>query len=125
VEGKETPLPSAKLIAHLGGKEAGLTGRIKDFTVVQPHGMDIERIIVGGSSDGTIRLWRISLADLKSHDQATSKQIGDFLGTYETGNRITCLTAFVMLARAPDEEEVSGEDEANREEEVSSSSDSE
>src|ERR1700709_1487411 len=34
VEGKEAPLPSAKLIAQLGGKDAGLSGRVKDFTVL-------------------------------------------------------------------------------------------
>src|SRR6202043_2471820 len=34
-EGKESPLPSAKLTAYMGGEEAGISGRIKDFTVIK------------------------------------------------------------------------------------------
>lgn len=116
-EGKESPLPSAKLTAYMGGKEAGLSGRIKDFTVIKiEDGKTGSLAIVGGSSDGSIRLWKLSTADLISRGQKGAMQVGHFLGVYETGNRITCLKAFVMLRRAEgddyelEEEVVEGED---------------
>jgi protein MAK11 len=124
VEGKDSPLASAKLIAYLGGKEAGIPGRIKDFTILKvEEGKTRNLLIVGGSSDGSIRLWRLSSADLNSHGGKDAKQTGDLLGVYETGNRITCLKAFVMLQHAEsDELEVETEISALEE---SSSSDSE
>jgi protein MAK11 len=105
VEGKDNPLPSAKLIAYLGGKEAGISGRIKDFTILQTEeGKTGSLVIVGGSSDGSIRLWKLSSADLNSGGHKDAKQIGSLLGVYETGNRITCLRAFVMLQREEGDE---------------------
>jgi len=99
-EGKETPLPAAKLLAQLGGKDAGLTGRVKDFTVMfVGEGSSKEFIIVAASSDGAIRLWQTSPSDLEPHTGKT-KQVGKLLGTYETGNRITCLASFLMLPPA-------------------------
>ncbi|KUJ07853.1 WD40 repeat-like protein [Mollisia scopiformis] len=100
VEGKDTPLPSAKLIAQLGGKDIGLSGRIKDFSVLTiEEGSTKDFIVVAAGSDGALRLWRISASkDLASHDEKV-KQIGKLLGTCETGNRITCLKAFVMLPK--------------------------
>ncbi|KAL9120969.1 MAG: hypothetical protein Q9187_002478 [Circinaria calcarea] len=87
-------------------------------------------IIVAGSSDGSIRLWSIIEKDLdfdnvpsngvRASDPITSmnangaldgtngpgephvRHIGQLLGTYQTGNRITCLKAFVM--RHPSED---------------------
>merc|ERR1711964_181058 len=61
VEGKDAPLPSAKLIAQLGGKGVGLSGRIKDFTVLNVgEGVSKEFIVVAGGSDGALRLWRLA-----------------------------------------------------------------
>lgn len=95
-EGKESPLPTAKLLAQLGGGNAGLTGRIKDFTVLTLNDRPENIMIVAGSSDGAIRIWTLSTSELQSHNQA-AKQVGTLIGTCETGNRITCIAAFVML----------------------------
>ena len=129
VEGKEATLPSAKLVAQLGGKAIGLSGRIKDFTVLNiGDGASKHSIIVAGGSDGAVRIWKLSPSDLASH-QENVKQIGSLLGTCETNNRITCLKAFVMLPSLEeelDEEEFEGfDDEGNKENSDSSSSDSE
>jgi protein MAK11 len=100
VEGKDAPLPSSRLIAQLGGKDAGLSGRVKDFTVLKMgEGSSKNIVIVAGSSDGSLRLWKLSAAkDLVARSEKV-KQVGTLLGAYETGNRITCLKAFVMLSR--------------------------
>lgn len=106
VEGKEAQLPTAKLIAQLGGKDAGLSSRIKDFSVL-PIGEGSAKgfIVVAAGSDGAIRLWRLSPSkDLASHSGEV-KQVGKLLGTTETGNRITCLKAFVMLPKVEGEED--------------------
>ncbi|KAK2630005.1 hypothetical protein QTJ16_000825 [Diplocarpon rosae] len=103
-EGKAAPLPSAKLTAQLGGKGVQLSGRIKDFTVLNVgEGASKEFIIVAGGSDGALRLWRLASKDLAAHNGQT-KQIGKLLGTYETTNRITCLQAFVMLPKMEGDE---------------------
>ncbi|KAH0543531.1 hypothetical protein FGG08_002199 [Glutinoglossum americanum] len=87
-----------------------------------------EFITVTGSSDGAVRLWRIKVHDIlyslkangspASENQSSSmrvgsentdatkpsspspRQIGTLAGVYETGNRITCLRAFVMVGHA-------------------------
>jgi protein MAK11 len=123
-EEKEILLPSAKLIAYFGGKEAGISGRIKDFSVIKTEdGKPGNLVIVGASSDGSIRLWKLSSKDLTFHGEKPSKQVGQFLGIYETGNRITCLKAFAMLRRAEGDEYEVEEEVAEMDE--SSSSDSE
>jgi protein MAK11 len=105
-EGKDSPLPSAKLIAQMGGKDAGLTGRVKDFTVLSVgQGSSKQLFIVTAGSDGALRIWTLSASkDLKDH-AGVPKQVGRLLGTYETSNRITCLKAFVMLPKAEGEED--------------------
>jgi protein MAK11 len=127
-EGKEAPLPSAKLVAQLGGKDAGLSGRIKDFSILSiGEGNTKDFIIVAAGSDGALRVWKLSASkDLGSHN-GKAKQVGKLLGTYETGNRITCLKAFVMLPKMEGAEDDDIEDFAGSEEdgdEESSSSDS-
>jgi protein MAK11 len=124
-DAKEGELPSARLVAYLGGKEAGVEGRIKDFKVL-PLG-DGSVVFVGATSDGKIRLWKFSLAELSNRrkQKGDAKSIEGLLGVYETGNRITCLEAFVMIPRSGDEGD--SEDEAAEEdddEEGNSSSDS-
>ena len=125
-EGKELPLPSGKLVAHVGGKEESISSRIKDFRVLRLDDEAQSLIIVAASSDGSIRLWKLSIAELKSTDMKKSRQVGSSIGGYETGNRITCVTAFVMLPQADGAEEES-EVEIGDGDEVSSrsSSDSE
>lgn len=96
LEGKEPGLPSARLIAQLGGKDAGVSGRFKDFKIVNTD--DNKMVIITASSDGFIRLWALDGADLlASRKQERVEQIGKLVGTNDTGNRITCLEAFVML----------------------------
>ena len=83
-------------------------------------------VVASGSSDGTIRIWMLDqdvlLADDRKASESPGKDgrqplkpdatgakeqgpaqdsgsvasIGKLLGTYDTGNRITCLKAFVM-----------------------------
>ena len=128
-------LPSAPQIAQLGGRTAGIDGRIKDFEVLRiPRTADDEDsplLIVTGGSDGTVRLWTLSSSEVeKSTDQSsdgqeaingkingagkTGRQVGDLVGALETGNRITCLGAFLMdgKTRVDDERvELDGEEE--------------
>lgn len=88
-------LPRARLVAQLGGKEAGVAGRIKDFAVlpVVVEGEEEEEeekneeseeerakkgkdgkdgkekagfFIITGSSDGRIRMWRLGADDLRT-----------------------------------------------------------
>ena len=126
VEGKDAPLASAKLLAQLGGKEVGLSARIKDFSILNNgDGATKELIIVAGGSDGALRIWKLPASDLASH-KGKAKQVGDLLGTYETNNRITCLKSFVMLPKmegTEDEEIDDFEGFEDREEGSSSDSD--
>lgn len=126
VEGKEKTLPSAKLIAQLGGKAAGLSGRVKDFTaLITGEGSSKDIYIITASSDGSVRIWKLDpSSDLMPHNGKV-KQVGALLGTYETGNRITCLKAFIMLPSVDGAEENIDDFEGFDEEDVSSSSDSE
>lgn len=124
-EGINSSLPSARLIAYLGGEKAGVSGRIKDFTILKTEVGEIgSLVIVGGSSDGSIRLWRLSSADLSSRGPKDVKQVGNLLGMYETANRITCLKAFVMLQRAQGDDDAL-EADISEMEKSSSGSDSE
>ncbi|KAI1766057.1 WD40 repeat-like protein [Hypoxylon sp. FL1150] len=110
-EGKaKTSLPMAKLVAQVGGKEAGVSGRIKDFGVVRvSSGSDGDSLILAaGSSDGKLRIFKLAVAELKGAGAGTSKAAkttGKLLGTYETQNRITCVEAFEMIPRPEDVED--------------------
>ncbi len=115
-------IPVCKAICQLGGSAEGLAGRVKDFEILNPPGSE-DNIIITGSSDGAVRLWTIDRSELidepsiprDPNDEATVsanggdsrangnatkmpalRQVGNLLGTYEAGNRITCLKAFVM-----------------------------
>ncbi|KAH6687474.1 WD40-repeat-containing domain protein [Plectosphaerella plurivora] len=110
---KDAKLKVAKPIAQIGGKEAGVTGRIKEFTVMRTD--DATLHIVSGHSDGNVRVWKVAVDDLKAGEDAAGeetqavKQIGKLLGTYSTDNRITCTTAFAMIPRPEGEAESDGE----------------
>lgn len=115
-------IPILKAICQLGGVAEGLTGRVKDFEILKALGSE-DFIIVTGSSDGAVRLWTVEESELVEEpsisrnldDQVSNsanggdgkangsamklpatRQVGLLLGTYEAGNRITCLKAFVM-----------------------------
>lgn len=144
----ELSIPSCPPLGQLGGNTAGLSGRIKDFQVLdlRPESRGGMFLIVSGSSDGSIRLWTVAQEDLvprpygtdtpptedtekpseaKSNGPATNKEspkaareVGRLIGTYETGNRITCLKAFVMSGPPEDsfsEDEVGNDHELDGE----------
>jgi protein MAK11 len=123
-------LPDAHLVAQLGGKEQGITGRIKDFEVValqSEPGHAASFAIVAASSDGSIRIWHIEESALHESKKTSSKlpiQIGKLIGTYETGSRITCLKAFLMQAPRTDEGLSEFEGFTEEGEDLSSDSDS-
>ncbi len=96
VESKEPGMKAAKLLAQLGGKEAGVDNRIKDFAVVEPDGTD-DVLVVTGSSDGAVRLWKLNIMEVVEAKGGGNKQVGTQIGDLKTNNRVTCLQAFVML----------------------------
>ncbi|KAM0274439.1 hypothetical protein ACHAQH_007847 [Verticillium albo-atrum] len=101
---KAQKLPTAKLVAQIGGKDAGVTGRVKDFNIVRREEKEgAVFYFVCGSSDGKIRLWRVSETELAASEKADETvQLGSLLGSYDTNNRITCTAAFVMIPRPDD-----------------------
>ncbi len=119
---KREKLPLAKLIAQVGGREAGVTGRIKDFAICKVAGHQGDNLLIPtGSSDGKIRLFMLSVKDLaEARSMESPRQIGKQLGTYETENRITCLSAFIMIPRG---EGTQDSDDDNDDDEVDNSED--
>ncbi|KIV94319.1 hypothetical protein PV10_02095 [Exophiala mesophila] len=109
----EDTISDATLLGHLGGKDGGVTTRIKDFEILDfgstsPGPANL--VVVTASSDGAIRLFSVPGIDLvNKKKEGGSFQMGQLIGLYETGNRITCLKAFVMLPPS-DEEEDTAED---------------
>lgn len=106
---KTDHLSTAKLLGSVGGKDAGVTRRIKDFVVLPgaEKAQQKHRVIVSGSSDGKIHVWKVERNALAS----SKGPIGKILGSYETQNRITCLTAFDMIPRPEGLDDEGGEDE--------------
>ena len=86
-------LPQLSCVAQLGGEAAGVSGRIKDFEVLNSPGFTI---FITAGSDGAIRLWSVTSLD----KEGTSKQTGQLLATHETGDRVTCLGAFILDGKA-------------------------
>jgi protein MAK11 len=113
-EGEDAPMPLGKVIAQVGGKESGVSGRIKDFKTLKVGDKAGSLIIIGGSSDGCIRLWQLQCSDLQAQTPGYEPKKARLLGSYETGNRITCLEGFVMVHRA----EGAGRDEEERVERI-------
>ncbi|KAL8944584.1 MAG: hypothetical protein Q9216_000387 [Gyalolechia sp. 2 TL-2023] len=113
-------LPTSPVLGEIGGEVNDPQGRVKDFEVlkVARNGTSPRILVVTSSSEGSIRVWQVDLlawmAQLHSSahvvnpsedvtgqhkGSTTSKatlQFGQLLGEYETGNRITCLKAFIM-----------------------------
>lgn len=123
-ESDSQDLPSCPCLAELGGERAGISGRIKDFEVLRIPSTSNEGVtmllIITGSSDGAIRLWTVLEDEIIGSKNAGANgeiggdgkdsngtanertQVGTLIGTLETGNRITCLGAFVMDGKAAD-----------------------
>lgn len=114
-------LPICACIGQLGGRDAGFPGRIKDFDVIPlPSSKKGEAslLVVTASSDGAIRLWALDGIDASASSDEKTKEVGKVLGTHETGNRITCMGAFVMDGVATaDDVESDAEEDANSDEE--------
>ncbi|KAK4176216.1 WD40-repeat-containing domain protein [Triangularia setosa] len=107
-EGKT--LATAKLVGQLGGKDAGVTGRVKDFVILPVDDGKGKRswFVATAGSDGQIRVWRLVGDELKADDdgkEESTKQVGKLLGAYGTQNRITCLEGFVMIPKPDGAEE--------------------
>lgn len=131
----EKGLPQCKCIAQLGGKEAGVQGRIKDFELVPlptTSNAALDFMVVTASSDGAVRFWSLTQDDLVSaeasngtSDKPAPRQIGRLVSTHQTGNRITCLGAFIMDGKPGSsiENSVDGAEDAVSGEESSSDED--
>ncbi|KAK5147919.1 hypothetical protein LTR04_000746 [Oleoguttula sp. CCFEE 6159] len=108
-----TTVPHCSLLAQLGGHTTASAERIKDFDILylpsSPPDAEQSLLFTTASSDGAVRLWTLEASELatpapetsetapaESNGVADPKQVGRLIGTYETGNRITCLRAFVM-----------------------------
>ena len=94
-------IPSASAKGELGGVAVGCLSRIKDFKIVSQQivvGKEnrTEHVLVSGSSDGSIRLWRLDLSRFSERPGSERQQVGDLLGIYQTSGRITCLEAMIM-----------------------------
>lgn len=129
----DSSIPFAEPIAQLGGRANGLPGRIKDFEVFslknEPTVKKDAFLVVTANSDGAVRVWLVDGKELKEQNDSekapTVSQVGKLLNTYETGNRITCMKAFVMLPAEDqstledldDEEDEEGEEEESSDEE--------
>jgi protein MAK11 len=142
-EDKSDSIPKACACAQVGGKLSGISGRVKDFEILglhdHPSHKDISLIVACGS-DGAVRVWSLGAGALEnpkstataakqgSKTSSPPPQVGKLLGTYETGNRITCMVAFVM--QKPEDPSVMSDselevDEENGVEEDSSSDEEE
>lgn len=132
---EDSTIPYATPVAQVGGKQAGLPGRIKDFEVLslEEQATEIRNdfLLVTGNSDGVVRVWKVngkSLAPARKVNSSkepkdTTRQTGTLLTTYETGNRITCMAAFIMLPAEDPSTLFDSADEESEEEVEESESD--
>lgn len=130
-EAEESSIPDAKLIAQLGGKSSGLSGRVKDFEILDLA--DIENwkhhfLLLTCGSDGAVRVWLLKIQSITNSKKQEANKSGELvyrlLDTYETGNRITCMASFVMQRpHALDEIDGSDLDSDDLEDEAEASSD--
>lgn len=124
--GVQSSLPILPAIGQIGQGQSNRIKDFEVLSVHNTQTSGISLVVVSGSSDGTIRIWLLNpkvcsvdnlktkrppdfngtgLSEPKStevkkpgsaQDSASPASIGRLLGTYATGNRITCLKAFVM-----------------------------
>jgi protein MAK11 len=135
----ESPIPYAEAVAELGGRASGFPGRVKDFEILnvgeESTAQKGDLLVVTGNSEGLVRVWMLRANNLirntkKKQEASDDKsqgsrnlQVGKLLNVYETGNRITCLRAFIMLPPDPstlDDFEESSEDDIEEDEEEES-----
>ncbi|KAI5358505.1 Putative WD40/YVTN repeat-like-containing domain superfamily [Septoria linicola] len=95
-------LPHLHCIAQLGGEAAGVAGRIKDFEVINLPGAEPLLLFITAGSDGAVRIWSVQIAELVGQAGDETRQIGRLVATHETGDRVTCIGAFVMDGKASD-----------------------
>ncbi|KAL8808339.1 MAG: hypothetical protein Q9182_000159 [Xanthomendoza sp. 2 TL-2023] len=132
VPNEPSEIPIFAAIGQIGREIEGPGSRVKDFEYLKAAGDQralVASFIVTSGSDGTIGVWnldlRARLEKLQLSDHAagasggvngkrdkpvvsgTVPEVGRLLSKYETGNRITCLKAFIM-ADTNDEEDVNG-----------------
>lgn len=139
-EDDESSIPYAEAVAELGGRASGFPGRVKDFEILnvgeESAAQKGDLLVVTGNSEGVVRVWMLHAKNLIRNTKEKPKasddksegsenlQVGKLLNVYETGNRITCLKAFIMLPPDPstsDDFDESSEDEIEEEEEEESS----
>ncbi|KAI6794821.1 WD40 repeat-like protein [Hortaea werneckii] len=93
-EASEEKLPACPCVAQLGGREAGVSGRIKDFEIISSKDThSAVAVVITASSDGAIRFWSMSQNNAVAESPS---QAGKLIGTLETGSRVTCMAAFVL-----------------------------
>lgn len=107
-------LPRLGCVAQLGGEAAGVSGRIKDFEILDLPGSSL---FITAGSDGAIRLWSVQSSDLGkgAESEGTTRQVGALIASHETGDRVTCLGAFVLDGKAQDGMEDAAEEVAEAE----------
>ncbi|KAF2759267.1 WD40 repeat-like protein [Pseudovirgaria hyperparasitica] len=125
----DAKLPECRPVAELGGRAAGIAGRIKDFEIISHDtgssaGEARSYSVIAGSSDGAVRIWSVGRKELdakisgggevetaeangedpgdeeEAGEEGVGMGVGVLVGTYETGHRITCLKAFLMTGRS-------------------------
>jgi protein MAK11 len=122
----QSSVPTLQAIGQIGEGRTNRIKDFEVLSIQDAQTSGISLVVVSGSSDGTIGIWLLdpkvfSVKDLKTkgvpetngtglselnssgvkkpgaaQDPASTASIGQLLGTYDTGNRITCLKAFVM-----------------------------
>lgn len=118
-------IPDAQLVGQVGGKASGLPGRIKGFEILDMSNFDKWKgayLLVTSGSDGVIRIWSLKIKENNSEGLSST-----LLDSYETGNRITCMVAFVMQKpqdlEAINESDLGSDEEEEEAPEESSDSD--
>ncbi|KAF1824226.1 WD40 repeat-like protein, partial [Dissoconium aciculare CBS 342.82] len=108
----DTPEDAAKLPqipcrGALGGPGAGIAGRVKDFEMLAIPGETPSLLVITASSDGALRLWSISDKDMteSNGNGEETQQLGMLIATLETGERITCLGAFVLDGKGTEDDD--------------------
>jgi len=111
-------------VGYVGGRDAGVTGRIKDFVALPSEANKGTLYVAGASSEGKVRLWTLQAEELAAavKEPKTEGPMGKLLATYETQNRITCLAGFMMIPRpegAEDSEDEVDDEESDESEDAS------
>lgn len=126
----KSTLSAALHVSQIDNKSANKPGRVKAFEILRlPKSRTWSDSSIGitCSSDGSVNLWHLKDRDVVIPKPSKTKAetpnhapttIGDYIGTYQTNGRITCLVSYVMLRQpehddAVDEADSLGEDESD------------